>query len=268
MALDVPPVEIPAVALRVAGPHDVLEVAGRVGPEAVEGDVARAGEAARERGRARRPEKDLDVQQRGEPRGEGWGGEEEESVEDEEARGSGHALGGGGLVLDFFAEATGESEEVVVLLRALACTRIPPVFTNGRENALAGPSADRFAAVQPCVETGAQRGQIEGRGTIPVAMAGPERQGGFGPVEVVGVHEGDVPHGREDGEELGGDGRFAAGRDPAETEDEGGWRGRGGGEGWGSGHVVMVLRKDGGGVPGRVRAFKCGREQSSSEGTV
>ena len=55
---------------------------------------------------------------------------------------------------------------------------------------------------------------------------------------------------------MGGDRGFAAGRDAAETENEGvgdgGWRG-GGGEGWGSGHVVMMFRKEG---------FKCGLDNS------
>ena len=197
------------MALRVARPHHVLEVARGVGPEAVEGDVPRAGEAARERGRARRSEKDLDVQQGGELRGEGRGGEEEEPVEDEEAwgRGDDDALGGGsgGLVLDFFAELTGQSEEFVVLTLLFAVVTpalILPFFQN---NALAGTGPDRFAAVQPSFETGAQRGQIERRGAIPIAVAGPERQGGFRPVEVVGVHEGDVAQGGGGGGGGGGE---------------------------------------------------------------
>lgn len=47
-------------------------------------------------------------------------------------------------------------------------------FENGGQDALARTRLDRFAAVQPCVETSAQRGQVERGGAVPVAMAGSE----------------------------------------------------------------------------------------------
>lgn len=180
------------------GPDDVLEIARRVGPEAVEGDVARAREAARERGGPRRPQENLDVQQRRQLRDEGRRGEEEEAVEDEETGEGGDAVGGG-VALRLISQAAGGHEERVVFVVVVARRRLAfftssilGPLTNGRGNALAGTRPDRFAAVQPSVETGAQRGQIDGGGAVPVAMAGPEGQGEFRPVEVVGVHEGDV----------------------------------------------------------------------------
>lgn len=111
----------------------------------------------------------------------------------------------------------------------------------GSKNALAGPGGDRFAAVEPCVKRGAERGEVERGGAVPVAMAGAVGQVRFGAVEVVGVHEGDVvAQGRavvvgrgEDGVEVGGDGGFAGGGTAAETEDEGVGDGIGGGGHWG-----------------------------------
>lgn len=154
-------------------PDDVLEVARRIGPEAVEGDVAGAGEAPRMGGRAGRAQQDLDVLERGEDGGERRGGEEEETVEEEKA---GERAGAqrGGVALGFIAQPMGECEEAVVLslVRRVA---IPRVENGGRgNNALPETRPDGFVALQPCVETGAQRGQIEGSGAVPVAMAGAE----------------------------------------------------------------------------------------------
>lgn len=58
------------------------------------------------------------------------------------------------------------------------------------------------------------------------------------------MYEGDVAPRGEDGAEMGGDGGFAAGREAAETDDEGAgdraWRGRREGDERGSGHMVVM----------------------------
>lgn len=191
----------------------------------------------------------------GEEGREGRGREEEEAVEDEKARLRLRLRRGGGQAMtDFASQSVGESGELLVVVVEVVGTLASSDggatvsgFGSGGKDALTGTRGDGFAALQPCLESGAQRRQIERGGAVPVAMAGVEGEGGFGQVEVVGVHEGDVAPWvvfRGTGEyrvEVSGDCGFATGRNAAETKDEGvGDGGRRGRDRRGSGHVVMM----------------------------
>lgn len=94
------------------------------------------------------------------------------------------------MELGLRAQAVGECEEPGVLLLGAGSG-----FKRGREHTLTGTvRANRFVVTgaQPCLEMGAERGQIERLGAIPVSVPGSEGQGGLGEIEIVGVDEGDV----------------------------------------------------------------------------
>lgn len=115
----------------------------------------------------------------------------------------------------------------------------------GGEVALPEQARGRGRAGAEAVEDGAEGGQVEAAGAVPVREAVLGGDFGVGLVEVVGVDGEGVGRG-EDGVEGGGEGGFAGGGGAGEGEEDG-WGGGGGGLG---GFGGVGRRRGGCGVRG------------------